>query len=191
MAEEMAEKKKGKTAETIFKLALIAFSLMMLWVCRDYPEKSRFFPRIIFSLISLLVLGSFLQDFLQSKKGEVKVTPKAPESPPADAREEALRRVKELEDQGESDAGYEVLEEGLRKKRLWEGIIIILVSLVIGYVGGFLITVPFYFIAFGILHGKKGQALKYIVVAAGVTVVTYFFFEWFMGVPLMRGLWWG
>ena len=187
----MAKSKKGKTTETIFKLALIAFLLMMLWICRDYPERSRLFPRIIFSLTILLILGSFLQDFMKPKQEQEQEKPKAPEPPPSDAREEQLRRIKELEDQGESDAGYEVLEDGLRRKRLREGIIIILVSLGIGYIGGFLLTVPLYFIAFGLLHGKKEQVLKYLAVAAGVTLVTYFFFDWFMGVPLLRGLWWG
>ena len=99
--------------------------------------------------------------------------------------------VRELEEKGESDAGYELLEESLRRKRLRESVIIILVSLGIGYLGGFLLAVPFYFIAFGMLHGKKGHGLRYIVVAAGTTVVIYLFFTSLMEVPLLRGLFWG
>jgi VIT1/CCC1 family predicted Fe2+/Mn2+ transporter len=112
-----------------------------------------------------------------------------PEAPPSDIVEEKMRWMKEVEAQAE-DAGYEMLESGLRRKRLIESIAIILVSLGIGSLGGFLLTVPFYFIAFGILHGQRKKAFKYIIIALVITAVTYLSFTKLMGVPLLQGLWW-
>jgi len=181
---------KWKNAETLFKIVVMAVLLMLMWVGRDYPQKSRLFPMIIFGITILLILGSFVQGLLKPR-GEKKKEPEAALLPPSDIREEKLRMVKELEEQEEKDAGYELLEEALRRKRLRESVIIILISLGIGYLGGFLLAVPFYFIAFGMLHGKKGHALRYIAVAAGSTVVIYLFFTSLMEVPLLRGLFWG
>ena len=182
---------KWKNMETLFKLVVIAVLLILMWVGRDYPQKSRLFPMIIFGITILLILGSFLQDLLKAKRDLRKEEPEAAPSPPSDIREEKLRMIRELEEKGESDAGYELLEESLRIKRLRESVIIILVSLGIGYLGGFLLAVPFYFIAFGMLHGKKGHALRYLAIAMGSTVVIYLFSTSLMVVPLLRGLFWG
>jgi hypothetical protein len=40
------------------------------------------------------------------------------------------------------------------------------------------------------LHGDKKKALKYIIIAAAVTVMTYLSFTSLMGVPLLRGVLW-
>ena len=53
-----------------------------------------------------------------------------------------------------------------------------------------MLTVPFYFIAFGLLHGSKKKALKYILIALAVTLVTYVSFTTLMEVPLLRGALW-
>ena len=103
--------------------------------------------------------------------------------------EEQKRRIKEVEQKSE-DAGYEVLEEGLRKKRLRQTVVIILISLAIGYLGGVLLVVPFCYITFGIVLGQRKEIFKYIIVAIGVTVVTYLCFFSFMRVPLLEGILW-
>ena len=115
---------------------------------------------------------------------------KEPEPHPSDIREEKLRQLKEVEERAE-DAGYEKLEESVRRKRLTQSVFIILISLGIGYLGGFLMIVPFYFITFGILHGNRKQPLKYIIIAVVITVLTYLSFTSLMAVPLLRGALWG
>jgi VIT1/CCC1 family predicted Fe2+/Mn2+ transporter len=139
----------------------------------------------------ILILVSFVQTLIGPKGAVGEKATKVPETPPASVREEKLRLVRELEEKGEGDAGYELLEKGLRRKRLVQSVIIILISLGIGYLGGFLLTVPFYFITFGLLHGQKRQGLRYIVIAIVITGVIYLFFTHLMGVPLLRGIWWG
>ncbi len=181
-----------KRTETIFKLCLLALFLFLMWVGRSYPRNSRLFPEILGTITVVFLIISFIQDFnnlrRRKKKKEV-VEETSPEAPPSDIVEEKMRWMKEVEERSE-DAGYEVLELGLRRKRLFESIIIILISLGIGYLGGFLLTVPFYFIAFGILHGQKKKAVKYIIIALAITAVTYLSFTRLMGIPLLQGLLW-
>jgi len=177
-----------RNTDLILKVCLLAFFLFWIWIGRTYPEKSRLFPDLLSGVGIILILLSFAMGLIKQKKEKKKVT--EPEPPSSDVREEKLRWVKEMEEQSEKDAGFELLEKSERKKRLWQSILIILISLGIGYLGGFLLTVPFYFLTFGILHGAKKQTLKYIIIALGVTIVTYSFFTILMGVPLMKGLLW-
>ncbi len=180
-----------KRTETIFKLCLMALFLFLMWVGRTYPKNSRLFPEILGTITVIFIIISFIQDFnkLRKKKEEEVVEETPPEAPPSDILEEKIRWMKEVEEKAD-DAGYEMLESGLRRKRLTESIVIILISLGIGYLGGFLLTVPFYFIAFGILHGEKKKAIKYIIIGLAITAVTYLSFTKLMGVPLLQGYLW-
>ena len=170
----------------------MALFLFLMWAARPYPKQSRLFPLILGAITVLFIIISFFQDFYKLRRKKEKEVDKEtpPEAPPSDIVEEKMKWMKkELEEKGGEDAGYEMLETGLRRKRLIESIAIVLISLGIGYLGGFLLTVPFYFIAFGILHGDKKKAIKYIVIALAVTAATYLSFSKLMAVPLLRGLW--
>jgi hypothetical protein len=176
--------------ETVFKIVLVAFLLMLMWMARDYPDKSRLFPMIILGITILMTSWTLLQDILKLEKGTGK---RGNKKAKASSRipEEQMRLIKGLEEQEEKDAGLEPLEERLARKRYRQSAAIILISLGIGYLGGFLLTVPFYFMAFGLLHGKREHTPRYITIAVGITMVIYFFFSHLMGVPLLRGLLWG
>jgi hypothetical protein len=176
--------------ESFFKLSLLAFLLLLMVIGRSYPEKSRLFPELLITITILFVILSFIQGFIKPRGEKKKEQAKAPETPALDILEEKLRWVKEMEEKSGEDAGFKLLGESERRKRLWQSVLIILVSLGIGYLGGFLLTIPFYFITFGILHGPGKQALKYIIIGVGITVVIYGFFTTLMGVPLLRGLLW-
>ncbi len=176
----------------IFKLGLLAFFLLLMWTGRTYPEESRLFPELLGTVTVIIIIVSLILDFMKTKLGKNAVIVKTlpPELSSSDIREEKMRLIKEIEEKSESDAGYELLEEGLRKKRLRQAILTVLVSLMIGYLGGFLLTVPFYFIAFGTLYGQRKHFLKYIFIASGFTLSVYLFFTCLMGVPLLRGILW-
>ena len=182
--------KRIKKTEVIFKFCLMGFFLLLMWMARGYPEKSRLFPHLLGAITVIFIIISLIEDFRKPRRDEKAVEVTVPEPPPSDVREETLRRLKEVEEHAE-DAGYELLEESVRRKRLIQGIVIILISLGIGYLGGFLLTVPFYFVAFGILQGNSKQALKYVIIAGIVTVLTYLSFTSLMSVPLLRGVLWG
>ena len=179
-----------RNTETLFKLGLLAFFLLLIWTGSNYPEKSRLFPEIIGGITVILILISCIQDFMKPKDEKKQEEAKRQEFASTTIREEKLRWVREVEEQSEEDAGFKLLEEGLRRRRLFQSALLILVSIGIGYLGGFLVTVPFYFLAFGLLHGEKKHALRYMMVALGTTLVTYFLFGSLMGLPLLRGWLW-
>ncbi len=180
-----------RNTESIFKLCLLAFFLLLIWTGRTYPETSRLFTGILSGLGIIFILTSFMQGFITPKRGKQKEKVLPVEPPPSNIVEEKIKWIKEVEEKSGEDAGYALLEEDIRKKRVYQSILIILISLGIGYLGGFLLTVPFYFIAFGILHGRKKQILKHVIIALGITLITYLSFTSLMRVPLLRGIFWG
>ena len=177
-----------KKTETLFKLCLLVFFSLFIWTGRSYNAKSRLFPELLCITTFIFIVASLLQDFIKAKRAPRREIIN-PEGAPSDVFEEKMRLIKEVEEKSE-DAGYVMLDEKVRKKRLWQSVVIILISIVIAYLGGFLLTVPFYFISFGILHGQKKQALKYILIAFVITLVTYLGFTTLMEVPLLSGLLW-
>lgn len=178
--------------KSLFKFGILAFFLLLMWTGRTYPEESRLFPELLGTVTVIIIIVSLILDFVKTKVGKKAVIEEIlpSEISSSDIREEKMRLIKEIEEKSEADVGYELLEEGLRKKRLRQAILIVLVSLMIGYLGGFLLTVPFYFIAFGTLYGQRKHILKYILIASGVTLLVYLFFTCLMGVPLLRGILW-
>lgn len=184
--------KSLRNTESVVKLVILVFLLFLMWTARVYPEKSRLFPELLGGVTVIFIIVSFVQDFMKPKGEKKKEEVKEAGSPPSDIVEEKLRWVKEMEEKGEmdEDAAYALLEEGIRKKRLYQSSLIILISVGIGYLGGFLLTVPFYFFAFGMLQGEKKHTLRYIIIALGVTVVTYLLFTTLMEIPLLRGVLW-
>lgn len=186
----VASRRRAGT-ETLFKILLLLFLLMLLWIVRDYPEESRLFPVIIFVITIVLILVTFLQSLFTGGEEPAKRERLPERAAPSGVPAEPMRKLKELEEQGEKDAGLEPLEKRLARKRSRQSAAIILIALVIGYLGGFLLTVPFYFLAFGALHGKREHTKRYILIAVGVTAVIYFSLSYLMGVPLLRGLYWG
>ena len=178
-----------RNTEFILKLCLLGFFLLLMSISQTYPKKSRLFPELLGGITVILIIASLILDILKSKRKERNEELQTPEAVLSDIVEKKMRMVKEAEEKSE-DAGFELLEASERKKRLRQCVLIILISLGIGYLGGFLLTVPFYFITFGILHGARKQALKYIVIAFGTTVAAYLFFTTLMGIPLLRGALW-
>ena len=59
--------KRFGTGESIFKLCLLAFLLLLIWVGRAYPEKSRLFPELLIAITFLFVILSFLYRWLSNE----------------------------------------------------------------------------------------------------------------------------
>jgi len=106
-----------KNIESIYKLGLLAIFLFLLWEARSYPQRTRFFPDILAAVAAILIVFSFIENFIKSKTGQKEKETAGPESPPEDIREAKLRQLRELEEKSD-DAGLVLLEESERKKRL-------------------------------------------------------------------------
>ena len=179
-----------RNTELLVKLGFLAFLLLLLWTGRTYPEKSRLFPEYLCGITIILIIASITLDFIKVKGKKKNRKGIDLERPSSTAMEGQMRRIKEMEAKSETDAGYELLQKGVREKRLRESILIIIFALIISCIGGLLLTVPFFYIVFGFLHGGKKHIVKYIIIASGITLLVYLSFSYFMGVPLLQGLWW-
>jgi len=170
--------------EVSVKVFLLAFFLYLTGVSRGYPEKSALFPGLLGGVTAILIVISLAMDVIRfQKKGKVvAVRPDHPKEPSGAGDKEEEDNVED---------GYEFLAARDRRRRLVQTLSLMLISLIVGLLGGFLWIVPFFFIAFGFLQGERGKRFNYIFLALAFTGVTYLFFVVLMGVPLLRGIWWG
>lgn len=147
------------------KMLLAVVFVLLYVIARSYPSESRQFPQLIAGFTFLILLISLTRDFFGKKRAA------SPESAEA------------------SDAGFQAADQDKgnkdRKRRLYLTWAMILVSTVIGFGGGFLITTFLLFIGFALLFGEKRHRLRNSISAVVVTVVIYFLFEWVLRVPLL------
>jgi len=161
-------KGRPKLTEIWFKLILLVFFTFFYLLSIPYPEKAKQFPQLIaiFSLIMIVI--SLMTDFIQKGKITKGII-------------------------GIDDGELKVLDEATvkeRRKRFYQAWGIILVSTVIGFLGGFLFSTFFFFVGFALLFGKKKNLFKNTTITIAMTVVIYFIFQWIMGVPLLTGILW-
>jgi hypothetical protein len=159
---------KLKRTEVWFKLVLLAF--FGLWYAQafSFPEKSRQFPHLIALPSLILTLISLIIDFSRKKEIPGKIA-------------------------GADDSTLAMLDSSTRKerrKRFWQAWGIILVSMAVGFFGGFLFSAFFLLVGFALLFGSSGNLIKNMILAVVITMATYVTFQWFMDVPLLRGVLW-
>jgi hypothetical protein len=149
---------KLKRTEVWFKLVLLAFFGFWYAQAFSFPEQSRQFPHLIAVPSLILTLISLIIDFTKKKEAAGEIA-------------------------GTDDTELTVLDETARKERkirFWQAWGIILVSMAVGFLGGFL------FSAFG----SRENRVKNLIYAVAITMATYMTFQWFMDVPLLRGALW-
>ena len=159
---------KLKRTEVWFKLILLAFFGFWYAQAFSFPEQSRQFPHLIAVPSLILTLISLIIDFTKKKEAAGEIA-------------------------GTDDTELTVLGESARKerkKRFWQAWGIILVSMLVGFLGGFLFSAFFLLVGFALLFGNRENRVKNLVYAAAITIATYLTFQWFMDVPLLRGVLW-
>jgi uncharacterized membrane protein YfcA len=159
---------KLKRTEVWFKLVLLAF--FGFWYARafSFPQQSRQFPHLIAVPSLILTLISLITDFTKEKEVQGEIA-------------------------GTDDSELTTLDESARKerrKRFWQAWVIILVSMAVGFLGGFLFSAFFLLLGFALLFGNRNNLIKNMILAVGITMATYVTFQWFMDVPLLRGVLW-
>ena len=78
-------------------------------------------------------------------------------------------------------------EVSLRRKRFLETTLIVILATGLGFIGGFILGVLCYYIAYAFLREEKGKRVHTLSIGMGLTVLFYIVFGWFMNVPLLRG----
>ena len=161
-------KEKLKLTEVWFKLVLFVFFGLSFILAIPYPEKSKEFPQIIALLSLILIVISLIIDF--TWKGRVA---------------EGIGDV--------DDTELKVLDAPIQKtkrKRFYKAWAIILVSTVIGFLGGFLFTTFFLLMGFPLFFGERGNLFKNTVVAVAMTIIIFFIFQWIFEIPLLKSFIW-
>jgi hypothetical protein len=159
---------KLKRTEVWFKVVLLAFFGILYAQAFSFPQQSRQFPHLIALPSLILTLVSLVIDFAGKKMATGQIA-------------------------GTEDAELTTLDESARrerKKRFWQAWGIILVSMAIGFLGGFLFSAFSLLVGFAFLFGRKENLRKNLIYAVAITIATYLVFQWFMDVPLLRGTLW-
>jgi uncharacterized membrane protein YfcA len=159
---------KLKRTGVWFRLVLLAFFGFWYAEAFSFPQQSRQFPHLIAVPSLILTLISLIIDFTNKKevKGEIA---------------------------GTDDAELTTLDESARKerkRRFWKAWGIILVSMAVGFLGGFLFSAFLLLCGFALFFGSRHNLIKNMILAVVITIATYMTFQWFMDVPLLRGLLW-
>ena len=161
-------REKLTSVEVLFKLALLAFFGLLYLLSISYPAKSRQFPQLIATFILIILFISLIIDL--TRKGAV------------------AGEISEVD-----DTELKIIDKETRRARrirfylAWG---IILFSVGIGFLGGFLFTTFSLFIGFAFFFGERKNLLKNTALAVCITVAVYVLFEWVMKVPLIGGILW-
>jgi uncharacterized protein YhhL (DUF1145 family) len=157
-------KNKPSRLEQTFKLVLVAFFVFLYLLTFPYPKESQKFPQLI-SAFALIMLGlSFVLDF--AKKGK---------KPQTSSGEEQT-----------GDEETKSRDHKVKRKRFFQTWAILLVAAGIGYFWGFLFSTFLLFLGFALFFGRKKDLLRNLTIGIITTLLTYFIFEWLMGVPLLE-----
>jgi hypothetical protein len=161
-------KGKLKQIEVWFKLTLFLFFLFLYLTAIPYPEKSKQFPQLIALMCLILLAISLVLDLTKKETRKRQL---------ASVDDTELQEIKET-------------EKKERRKRLLEAWGILLSSAALGILAGFLFTTFFLLAGFAVFYGGKKDLFRNTAVAVTLSVLTYFIFEWVMGVPLLDGVLW-
>ncbi len=161
-------KEKLKLTDVQIKLALVFIFAFAYFFAMSYPEKSRAFPQLISAVSVILVVLSLIFDFRKKEAVSVQLTDID------DAEVKVLSRE----------------EKRARKQRFYKAWAIIIISTLMGFLGGFLLSAFFFFLGFAVVFGERKKVVKNIVITVVMTIITYLVFEHIMGVPLLEGILW-
>jgi len=159
---------KFKLTEVWLKIALLFVFSAFYVAALSFPEQSRQFPQLLAVASLVMTAIALVTDF--AHKGAVRA-----------------------EISGVDDTELRVLgadARRARKKRYYQAWAIILLSTIIGFLGGFLFSALCLFGGFALYFGSRAKVLRNLVAGAAMTVVVYLVFGVMMSVPLLNGVLW-
>jgi hypothetical protein len=77
---------------------------------------------------------------------------------------------------------------GLRRTRFLQISLILVFATAVGFLGGFLLSVLCYYVAYAFFQEDKTKLLRTLSIGIALTVICYISFGWFLNVPLFRGV---
>ena len=161
-------KEKLKSAEVWFKVVLLFVFSGFYIIAIPFPQESKQFPQLLAAISLALTVIALAMDFLRAQviAGEI---------------------------DGVDDTELKVMDAATRRarrRRFYQAWAILLVAAGAGFLGGFLFSTILLFGGFGLAFGRRGNWVKNMIVAVGMTVLVYFVFGRIMAVPLLNGVLW-
>ena len=92
--------------------------------------------------------------------------------------------VRHFRKKGEAKTDRESI---LRRRRFLQISLVVVLATVLGYVGGFIVSVLCYYVAYALFHEDRTRLIRTLGIGVVLTVLFYISFAWFMQVPLLRG----
>lgn len=78
-------------------------------------------------------------------------------------------------------------EHALRRQRFIEITLVIIVATLLGFIGGFLLSILCYYVGYAFFQRGRIGLIRVLAIGVTLTVFFYLSFGWFMNVPLLRG----
>lgn len=75
----------------------------------------------------------------------------------------------------------------LRRKRFLQISMVVVLATVLGFLGGFIVSVLCYYVAYALFQEDKTKLFRTLSIGIALTVLFYISFGWFMNVPLIQG----
>ncbi len=75
----------------------------------------------------------------------------------------------------------------LYRRRFFQISLVIVLATVLGFIGGFILSVLGYYIAYAFFQEDKTKLIRNLAIGLALTVLFYISFGWFMKVPLVGG----
>jgi predicted CDP-diglyceride synthetase/phosphatidate cytidylyltransferase len=78
-------------------------------------------------------------------------------------------------------------ESTVRLRRFFQISLVIVLATVLGFLGGFILSVLCYYVAYALFQEERTRLIRTLGIGVALTVLFYISFGWFMQVPLLRG----
>lgn len=161
-------KEKFRLTEVWCKIALLFVFPAFYLVALSFPEKSRQFPQLVAAVSFVLTVLSLAMDF-------------------------GRKSVVQGEISGVDDTELQVLDRATkqsRRQRYYRAWAIIIVSTVVGVLGGFFFSALCLVGGFSVLFGSREHLKRNLLAGIAILAGVYVVFGELMGVPLLSGVLW-
>lgn len=164
MMEEKTHRRRhfALSGEQIFLLSILALFLFFLYEVASYPEEPRTFPLLVIAATIVLTGGKLLFECVGL----------------------FFRRRKTGDRNIQGDHEH-LWRDKRRALRTW---VAIGLSLLVGFMFGFLFFIPVFFIAYVLLLGRRKMLINVILLSLGSAFIVYLLFDRFLQIPIVRGV---
>jgi hypothetical protein len=154
----MGSREKLKNPVFLFNSCVLGLFIILNQVANGYALEARRFPKFVFEIgIAVLLFWMIIYFFFP----------------------ELMQRI-EAEEEVEEGASW-------NPARFYRVLVCIAISILTGYLFGFIFLVPAAFLSYGLLLGNRKRMLSLLIIMVITTAVFYLGFDYVLNIPLLNG----